>query len=140
MAANLDLFRMHLRRQPNANTKLDLRSPIVHRDDMKLRDKLSFDSTLESVRKVLTQWKRRGLNVMGKIQVSKSPIIPKFPFRFTNISSNDEIIKENNNVMYHFIWNNQDKIKLLAIINDIENDDLKMTHLETAIQAQRIMF
>ena len=26
------LFRMHLHRQPNANTKLDLRSPIVDRD------------------------------------------------------------------------------------------------------------
>ena len=32
MVANLDLFRMHLHRQPNANTKLDLRSPIVDRD------------------------------------------------------------------------------------------------------------
>ena len=30
MAANL---RMHLHRQPNANTKLDLRSPIVDRDE-----------------------------------------------------------------------------------------------------------
>ena len=28
MAANLDLLRMHLHRQPNANTKLDLPSPI----------------------------------------------------------------------------------------------------------------
>ena len=30
VSANLDLFRMHLHRQPNANTKLDLRSPIVY--------------------------------------------------------------------------------------------------------------
>ena len=32
MAVNLDLFRMDLYRQPNANTKLDLQSPIVDRD------------------------------------------------------------------------------------------------------------
>ena len=32
MAANLDLFRMRLHRQPNANTKLDLRYSIVDRD------------------------------------------------------------------------------------------------------------
>ena len=31
MAANLDLLHMHLHRQPNANTKLDLWSPIVDR-------------------------------------------------------------------------------------------------------------
>ena len=29
MAASLDLYRMHLHRQPNANTKLDLRCHIV---------------------------------------------------------------------------------------------------------------
>ena len=29
-------FRMHLHRQPNANTKLDLRSPIVDRDKTSL--------------------------------------------------------------------------------------------------------
>ena len=32
MAANLDLFRTHLHRKPNANTKLDLRSPTVDRN------------------------------------------------------------------------------------------------------------
>ena len=36
MAANLDLFRMHLHRQPNANTKLDLQSPIVDRDNTRI--------------------------------------------------------------------------------------------------------
>ena len=29
MAANLDLFRVHLHRQPNANTKLDLCLPLL---------------------------------------------------------------------------------------------------------------
>ena len=31
--------------------------------------------------------------------------------------------------MYHFMWNDQDKIKRLAIINDIENGGLRMIHL-----------
>ena len=33
MATNLDLFHMHLHRQPKVNTKLDLRSPVVNRDN-----------------------------------------------------------------------------------------------------------
>ena len=37
MAANLDLFRIHLHRQTNTNTQLDLRSPIVDRDKRKKR-------------------------------------------------------------------------------------------------------
>ena len=36
MAANLDLFHIHLHRKPNANTKLDLRPPIVDRDNFTL--------------------------------------------------------------------------------------------------------
>ena len=32
MAANLDLFCMHLHRKPNTNTKLDMRAPIVDRN------------------------------------------------------------------------------------------------------------
>ena len=38
MAANLDLFRMRLHRQPNAKTKLDLRSPIVDRENRRIED------------------------------------------------------------------------------------------------------
>ena len=76
---------------------------------------------------------------MGKIPVLKSLVIPKFLYRLTNISSNDEVIKEINKVMYSFVWNGKDKIKRLVIINDIENGGLRMTHLETAIQAQKVM-
>ena len=36
MAANLDLFRMHLHREQNANTKLASRSPIVDHDKPKV--------------------------------------------------------------------------------------------------------
>ena len=32
MAVNLDMFHMHLQRQPNANTKSELQSPIVDHD------------------------------------------------------------------------------------------------------------
>jgi len=42
--------------------------------------------------------------------------------------------------MFNFIWNGQDKIKRLAIINDIDKGGFKMTHLESAIEAQRILF
>ena len=32
-----------------------------------LRDAINFDSTLESIKKLLAQWKRRGLTIMEKI-------------------------------------------------------------------------
>ena len=40
----------------------------------------------------------------------------------------------------NFIWNGQDKIKHLAMINDIEKGGFRMTCLDSAIKAQRILF
>ena len=65
--------------------------------------------------------------------------IPTFLYRLTNISGKDEIIKEINKVMHSYIWNGKDKIKRQAVINDIENGGLRMTHFESAIQAQRLI-
>ena len=39
--------------------------------------------------------------------------------------------------MNNFYWNGNDKIKRLAVFNDIENGGLRMTHLETAIQSTK---
>ena len=39
-----------------------------------------------------------------------------------------------------FLWNGVDKVKLNALINDIEDGGLKMIHLESLIQAQKISF
>ena len=57
---------------------------------------------------------------MGKIQVIKSLIIPKFLYRLINTTDSETIVKEINKLMFNFIWNGHDKIKRLAIINDID--------------------
>ena len=44
MAANLDLFGMHLHRQPNANTKLDLRSSLSTAINFGMTDPQTFAS------------------------------------------------------------------------------------------------
>ena len=42
MAANLNLFCMHLHRQPNAIKKLDLQSPIVNHDYQNRKVKVEY--------------------------------------------------------------------------------------------------
>jgi len=49
-------------------------------------------------------------------------------------------VKEINKLMFNFIWNGQDKIKRLAIINDIDKGGFRITHLESEIKAQSILF
>ena len=58
------------------------------------------------------------------------------PRRYTNI----EIIKSANKIIYDFIWKGKDKVKRRALINNIENGGLKMIHLESLIQSQKMSF
>ena len=43
--------------------------------------------------------------------------------------SND-LVKEVNKELYHFIWNGSDKVKRVAFINDLEDGGLKMLDIE----------
>ena len=65
--------------------------------------------------------------------------LPKIMSKAAAISVLNELIKEVNKEPYSFIWRGKDKVKRSAIINDIEDDGLKMLDLEAMISAQRIM-
>ena len=82
--------------------------------------------------------KCRGLTLLGKIQIVKTFVIPKFMSKAAIISISKDLIKENL-LIYGFIWKGHDKIKRSAIINDIENGGLKMLDLESMIKAQKVI-
>ena len=82
-------------------------------------------------------WKWRGLTLLGKIQIVKTFIIPKFLSKAALISVSNDLIKEINKLIYGFIW--KGKIKRYALINDIDNGGLKMLDIESMISAQRVM-
>ena len=103
------------------------------------RMKANFDSIFKSVQNTLNMWKCRGLTLLGKIQVVKTFVIPKFVSKAAIISISKDLIKEINRLIYGFIWRGNDKIKRSAIINDIENGGLKMLDLESMIKAQRVI-
>ena len=60
---------------------------------------------------------------------------PLSPFLFILALEVLEVNKE----LYHFIWNGKDKVKRVALINDIEDGGLKMLDIECMIRAQRII-
>ena len=85
-------------------------------------------------------WKGRGLTLIGKIQIVKSFSIPKFMSKASPIPVSNDHIQAVNKELYNFIWKGKpDKIKRLALINDIEYGGLKMLDIESMILAQRTM-
>ena len=103
------------------------------------RNKANFESIFKSIQRTLNMWKWRGLTLLGKIQIVKTFIIPKFLSKAALISVSNDLIKEINKLIYGFIWKGNDKIKRSALINDIDNGGLKMLDIESMISAQRVM-
>ena len=79
------------------------------------------------------------LTITGKIQIVQFFAIPKFMSKAAVIFVSNDLVKEVNKELYHFIWNGKDKIKQVALINDIEDGGLKMLDIECMIRAQRII-
>ena len=69
----------------------------------------------------------------------KTSIIPKFMFRASLISLTKNVIKLIDSTIYSFIWKGKDKIKRLALISDYKNGGLRMPHIQTMIDTQRIV-
>ena len=84
-------------------------------------------------------WKWRSLTLLGRIQIVKSFIIPKVLSKAALIAVTEDLIKEINSLIYRFIWKGNGKIKRAALINDIEDGDLKMLDIHLTILAQRVM-
>ena len=84
-------------------------------------------------------WKWRGLTLIGKIQIVKSFAIPKFISKASLIYVSKDLIQAVNKELYSFIWKGKDKVKRLALNNDIENRGLKMIDIESMGLAQRTM-
>ncbi|KAL9966672.1 hypothetical protein ACROYT_G024784 [Oculina patagonica] len=107
--------------------------------DLKKKQELNYDETLKSLSDTLAGWRWRNLTLYGKIQVVKTFLIPKFMFRASLMCSTKKIIKELNSIIYRFIWKGCDKIKRLALISDYKNGGLRMPHVKTLIDTQRII-
>ena len=99
----------------------------------------NFDLVLKSIKDILNMWKWRGLTLLGRIQIVKSFILPKFLSKAALIAVSEELIKEVNSLIYRFIWKGNDKIKRSTLINDIEDGGFRILDIKSMIQAQRVM-
>ena len=107
--------------------------------DSKKKQELNYNETLKSLSETLAGWTWQNLTLYGKIQVVKSLVIPKFMFRESLMCSTKKIIREPNSIINRFIWKGSDKIKRLALISDYKNGGLRMPHIKTLIDIQRII-
>ena len=106
--------------------------------DRVLSFKLNFETITKSLKKMLHRWNWRSLSLIGKIQIIKTFAIPKILYRMSLIGTNKDFTKEINQILYNFIWKGKDNVKRVSLINDIHKRGLKILHIESMIDAQRM--
>ena len=112
----------------NMSVKNDVKFLGVHFSyDFRLRQTLNFEEIIKSVKGKLNIWKWRDLTTIGRIQIVKTFIVPIFMYRAGMISVGKEVISEVNKLIFDFIWKGKDKVKRLALINDIKDGGLKVS-------------
>jgi len=103
----------------------------------RIRPPLPSESQAPLANFVLTQdWFQLSTNSTK----SETSIMVLIPVRCKASLSFEAHIKEINTIMHNFLWNGKDKIKRLTVIGDYKDGGLKMPHLTSLIDTQRILF
>ena len=69
-----------------------------------------FKQRLKKIRNAINLFKSRGLSIHGKVNIIKAILLPKLIYPSMVISTLSEVIKEFNNLVFHFLWNGKDKV------------------------------
>ena len=101
--------------------------------------KLNFDKQYDKSEKLLNNWTKRNLTIIGKITVVKSLILPNLTFLASVTHIDKSNIDKFNTLIYKFIWNNKpSKVKRSILCQDILCGGLKMINIEKYIDAIKL--
>jgi len=98
----------------------------------------NFKQRLKKIRNAINLWNSRGLSIHGKVNIIKAILLPKLIYPSSVISTPSEVIKEFNNLVFHFSWNGKDKVIRSSTYAPCEQGGLKMIDYETMTKALRL--
>jgi len=100
-------------------------------NDANLLHKLNFHGKLEKVEKILNSWRRRKLNLYGKISIIKTLGLSKLIFSASVLPIPENFAQEVNKLTFKFLWDARPaKIKKSTITGLKEKGGLKMIDFE----------
>ena len=97
---------------------------------------LNYENVMESIKKLIYDWSRRNLTVLGKITITKSLLLSKLTFLILTLPDPpEEFIKELSRLLYKFIWKGVDRVTRNQMIQNYENGGLRMVDIQSYIYA-----
>ncbi len=100
-------------------------------------EQANWEDKIEKLKKVLDQWKRRDLTLMGKILIIKTLAISSLIFTSTMITLPNKYIKTINNILFGFIWPSRDRIKRNTLIGEKKDGGLKMVDFQSLSESMK---
>ena len=98
--------------------------------------KANYDDIMLSVNKLMYNWSRRNLTVLGRVTIVKSLILSKLTFLILTLPDPpDAFIKELSKSLYNFIWKGIDRVSRNQMIQDFKNGGVRMVDVSSYMQA-----
>jgi len=101
--------------------------------------KLNFKQKINNLKTTLNIWKQRNLSIKGKVTIINNLALSPLIYLSSITHTPEKAIKEINNLIQNFIWNNSTaKISQKTLIQQINKGGLKLSHYQTKIESLRL--
>ena len=88
---------------------------------------LNLIDRIKNMNKLINIWKARSLSLRGKVTIIRNLILPQIQFLFSMVYIPDNILKEIDNLLFQYLWDNKPpKIKKNTIIAPVKEGGLNM--------------
>ena len=101
--------------------------------------KLNLQRQYEKSEKIIKDWNKRNLTMLGKITLVKSLILPNITYVASVTEIDKEYLAKFKKIIYSFIWNNKsEKVKRDIISKNYHAGGLKMINIDKYLEAINI--
>ena len=106
--------------------------------DVKLLVETNFKQRLKKIRNTINLWTVRGLSIHGKVTIIKAFLLSKMIYPSSVLTTQPEIIKEFNTLVFQFLWNGKDKVTRRSTYAPYDPGGIRMVDYENMIKALRL--
>ena len=93
----------------------------------------NWSERIGNIKRLIKQWERRNLSIIGKIQVIKTFLVSQLVYAMQVIIIPDAVLIEVNRLLFRFVWRKSnsnrkafEKVKRVVMCHDFEHGGLKM--------------
>ena len=107
--------------------------------DLELVAKLNWETKLEKIRRVVDNWRRRNLTLIGRVIIIKTLLISQIINLIMFCSVPQSVMKKLDKIIYEYLWGSKvNKVRKDTVVREYVQGGIKMIDIEKLIQSFRL--